>query len=98
MENEQNEHDFDRELEEIKREYVKDLKDKMSDLAGLSEEGKWEEIYRIGHQLKGSGSSYGLTEVSTLGEMIEGIAMKSDAVKLRQWLLKFQEIIERLDR
>jgi HPt (histidine-containing phosphotransfer) domain-containing protein len=92
----ENKHGFEKEFQAIKREYVRDIKGHMHRLEALLEQKRWEDIYQIGHQLRGSGESYGFKEVSNIGGNVQKVASKHDAVKLRQWLSKLQEILEKL--
>ena len=45
--------------------------------------GKLNEARKIGHDLKGSGSGYGFTEVTRLGQMLEASAADGKEVEAR---------------
>lgn len=93
----QNKHDFEKEFQKIRREYIRDLKDQIHRLETLLKKERWENIYRIGHRLRGSGESYGFKEISSVGGKIQEAALKCDQVKLRQWLSELQGIEKELE-
>ena len=80
------------------------LANRRLDLARISElirTGGIEEIRRIGHQMKGTGSSYGLEEITDIGAAVEQAAKASDvsalercADRLRRFLSEVEVISE----
>lgn len=61
------------------------------------EKEDWEDIYAIGHQLKGSGGSYGFEEISIIGGKIQEAALRYNQVNLRQYLSSLYKILDRLN-
>ena len=64
---------FNNMLEKLKIKYLKDLNVKVNELTGFigSIETKHEEIQTFYHQLKGSGATYGVPEISEIGKTFE---------------------------
>ena len=60
-------------LEKLKLNYLKDLNVKVNKLTGFIGhiESKSEEIQTFYHQLKGSGATYGVPEISEIGKKFE---------------------------
>ena len=55
----------------------------------------FEELGFIGHSLKGSGASYGFSEVTDLGIEIEQYAKHGDAKKLKKLLAGLKKILKK---
>ncbi|MFQ6115286.1 MAG: Hpt domain-containing protein [bacterium] len=79
-----------KELDKLKVSFVTNLAERHAVLLRALQSQNFREMEFIGHNLKGSGSSYGFDEISQLGKEIE-IASKT------QNLEKLEELIHRLD-
>jgi HPt (histidine-containing phosphotransfer) domain-containing protein len=58
-------------LAELKTEYLVSITDKISTIETLWREHQLEELETEFHKMKGTGSTYGLPEISQLGEAME---------------------------
>ncbi|OGW37263.1 MAG: hypothetical protein A2Y97_02100 [Nitrospirae bacterium RBG_13_39_12] len=70
-------------------------------ISSLLTEGNLQEIYRIGHSMRGSSGSYGFDEIGMIGKKLETAAQKGDIAKiiqlnnrLAEYLSKIKFIIE----
>ena len=66
--------------------YLANRRKDISNLSELIASNQVEEIRRIGHNIKGSGGSYGLSEFSAVGEKIEQAAQANDIQALTHLL------------
>jgi HPt (histidine-containing phosphotransfer) domain-containing protein len=55
----------------------------------------YEQIRRVGHNMKGSGGSYGLFELSTLGLQLEEAARSRNDDRIRQLVADMEASIQR---
>lgn len=62
---------FEDMLKKLKDEYITNLPSKFDELKFLAEKKDFEELENFFHKLKGSGKSYGVSEVTTYGEYFE---------------------------
>ncbi len=58
-------------------------------------EGKYDELERLGHQLKGNGETFGHPELSEIGRKLEEAAREGDAYFLHEAIEKFSEWVNR---
>ena len=79
---------------ELRTTYVKSLADKMAQLSEAIHTKNYAVIMRLGHQLKGSGSSYGLPQVSELGARMEDAGENRMACDLGPLLAEFTILME----
>jgi HPt (histidine-containing phosphotransfer) domain-containing protein len=73
------------------------LERKRMDVSNLNrylEERRFDECKALGHRLKGSGASYGFSDISELGRQIELAAEKHDVSELTECALTFENQIE----
>ncbi len=61
-------------IAELLPEYFANLREDAARIEEMLPEGRFEEIVRVGHQLKGSGASYGFPRLSEIGADIEAAA------------------------
>lgn len=83
-------------LEQLREGYLKSLADKLLALKKAAETHDFDAISRIGHQLKGSGRSYGFHEISELGGRIEQIGLDRRTALLDFMLVEFKTLLESL--
>ena len=62
---------FDDMIKNLRTGYLKDLKEKVKALPKFKNNIESEEIRTFFHQLKGSGASYGVPDISKTGEIFE---------------------------
>jgi HPt (histidine-containing phosphotransfer) domain-containing protein len=60
------------------------------------ENGDFESIVRIGHNLRGNGPSYGFPEVADLGERMEAAARSMDAGGVREQVERLEDWFRRV--
>jgi HPt (histidine-containing phosphotransfer) domain-containing protein len=58
-------------LKELQLEYIQGMPEKIQELKAFSKEKDLENLLNAFHKLKGSGKTYGVEEVSILGEFFE---------------------------
>ena len=78
--------DIDRELEALRTDYLAARRRDLVTLRQLLDQQDWDEIRRIGHRMKGTGATYGLSDVSRLGDAIEIAAQSADLDAMRTLL------------
>jgi PAS domain S-box-containing protein len=97
-ENGQTEAKPDEELMEIYREFDMSLPERYRELSEASAGKDYDTLYRIGHDLKGSGGAFGREKISMLGKQIEA-ASKEQNDNIVQFLLdSLAEEIERIGK
>ena len=60
-------------------------------------ESNFEELRRLGHRMKGAGSSYGFELVSTIGKAIEDAAKQSDSATIASNLETYQDYLAKVE-
>lgn len=61
-------------LKELQKSYLESFPEKIRNLEVLWKEGQFDELTTEYHKLKGTGRTYGLPEVTHLGEILESIS------------------------
>ena len=56
----------------------------------------YESISTLGHTMKGSGGGFGFDQISDIGSGLEEAAMGHDSARVRQWLDKLQDFLNRV--
>lgn len=72
------------------------LKNRQADiqtLQALQTDGNWQEIRRIGHNMKGAGGAFGVPQISDIGAVIEEAALTEDNASLTRKLSELSEFI-----
>ena len=72
------EFDDDVDLAEVLDQFVADLPGRVEQMRAAVANGCFQELRRLGHQLKGAGGSYGYPALSDLGARLEDVAEASD--------------------
>jgi HPt (histidine-containing phosphotransfer) domain-containing protein len=85
-------------LRELRCSYMRSLADKLTRLTEALQTHNLPDANRLGHQLKGSGRSYGFPEVSEIGARIEEAASDRRLVALEAMLLELKELVQRLEQ
>ncbi len=70
------------------------------DLAGLAKgirETNFDALRAIGHDMKGTGSSFGFHRVSEIGDQIETAALAGDLPTIQAQLAMFQDYMARVE-
>ena len=77
---------LDAELKKLVPAYVAARRLELPVLRALLADHRLEELGRIVHRMKGTGTTYGLPEVTRLGAAIESAALSGDEASIRQLL------------
>jgi HPt (histidine-containing phosphotransfer) domain-containing protein len=81
---------------ELRAAYIASVTSKLAEFAEASAARHFRIIVRIGHQLKGSGRSYGIPEISTLGARIEEAGLDRRVSLLEPLLAEFRNLVNRI--
>ena len=68
----------DEDLADLIPEFLENRRRDVEQIKRLIQEGKYEELARLGHTMKGSGGGYGFTEISEIGQAIEEAGARGD--------------------
>jgi HPt (histidine-containing phosphotransfer) domain-containing protein len=71
--------------------YLRNRKDDLRKCREFLEAKNFEDLERIGHQLKGNGSTFGFPELSQLGMELEFNAKKKEPLALKTILEKYSK-------
>lgn len=74
--------------------FLKNRQNDIQTLQALKTEGNWQEIRRIGHNMKGAGGAFGVQRVSDIGAVIEEAALTEDGETLLQQLSELSDYID----
>lgn len=88
---------FEKMMEELKTEYIESLPLKVDEIKSHLASNNSEALRNDFHKLKGSGKTYGIPEVSILGEKIEHMC-ESSPDKAAQYIPKATQILELIHR
>jgi HPt (histidine-containing phosphotransfer) domain-containing protein len=75
--------------------YLARRQEELRKVPGWIADQSYEQIRRVGHNMKGSGGSYGLFDLSTLGRQLEEAAKSRDDQLIRQVVAEMEESIRR---
>lgn len=70
---------FEQMMEELRKEYLESLPSRIQEIQTKSEQNKVQEVLEHFHKLKGTGKTYGIPEISELGEVMERICRELPA-------------------
>lgn len=82
-------------LKELQLEYIQSIPDKINEITGFLEKKDLKNLINAHHKLKGSGKTYGLDEVSILGQFFENW-LRDEKEKALPFISKSIEILERI--
>ncbi len=84
-------------LEDLRKDYVQELSDKIQSARLDLESSNLRSLQVFFHKIKGSGKTYGVPEVSTLGEVLESIckSMTPDFTNLEQGIAILERIYQK---
>ncbi len=84
------------ELAEIKNEFIRSLPDQLEKIMAASSGLDYDGVYRIAHDLKGTGGAFGHEIVSLLGKQIESAAKEKNTESLASLLESLSEEIRKI--
>lgn len=76
------------------------LQNRRTELEGLRaaiEAGNFEQVYRLGHRMKGVGNSYGFEKITLLGKQFEDSAQKADRTGLEARLAEYADFLAHVE-
>jgi HPt (histidine-containing phosphotransfer) domain-containing protein len=83
-------------MDDLRQYYIKSFPQKMAALKQASETREFDALSRLGHQLKGSGMSYGFPDISRLGQELEDAALITEGTKVDMILAELEQIVRDL--
>lgn len=81
--------------EDILNRYIERRKRDLASCFQNIEEGKFEELEKVGHQLKGNGETFGHPELSEIGKELEEAAREGNPDSLHLAVEKFSAWVNR---
>ena len=88
---------IDPELEELIPSYLQNLQENSASIKAGAREKDMELCRSLGHNMKGSGGSYGFDFISGIGKRIEDAARSQEIKKIEGSLMELEDYISRLD-
>lgn len=88
--------EISRELESLVPGYLESRYRECDELDRLLQTGAIEDIYLLGHRMKGSGGSIGFDEISDIGEILEKAAHRVDEERIRGAVERLREYLNRV--
>jgi HPt (histidine-containing phosphotransfer) domain-containing protein len=85
-----------KDLEHILPRYLARRREEIASFRVGLDAGDYRAVRLIGHGLKGSGGSYGLSALTDIGARIEAAAVAADAAALESLLAEYADYVERL--
>lgn len=81
--------------ERILAHYLEHRRNDLQSCLGWLEEDNFSELERVGHQLKGSGATFGFPDLSRFGAELESAAQRGDIVEIEMLLKIFSDWFQR---
>lgn len=69
---------IDEEIADLVPEFLANRRHDVEQIQQLLQAGKYGELTRLGHTMKGTGGGYGFTEISAIGKEIEEAGIRGD--------------------
>ena len=88
--------EIDQELRPVVPEYLKKRLGDCAEIDRLLAAGGMESIQLLGHQIKGSGGSFGFDELSAIGEELERAAQAADREGIMSLVGRMEEYLKRV--
>lgn len=82
-------------LKQLQKEYIEDLPNKIETLKTFLAQDQFDEMINFFHQLKGSGKTYGIADISWLGEQMEHV-LKKGSPKKQELVEKAAKVLEKI--
>jgi signal transduction histidine kinase/DNA-binding response OmpR family regulator len=83
-------------LEEIVPSYLSSRKGQIAILLNFLADSNFEEIRKIAHDLKGTGTSFGFPELTRFGEQLQYSAMEANSLEVGRQLLQMRDYLGRV--
>jgi HPt (histidine-containing phosphotransfer) domain-containing protein len=85
-----------KDLEQIVPRYLARRREEIATFRARLDAGDYQALRLIGHGLKGSGGSYGLSFLTDIGARMETASRAADAATLESLLAEYTDYVERL--
>ncbi|WP_337288539.1 Hpt domain-containing protein [Candidatus Methylomirabilis sp.] len=72
----------DEELADLIPEFLENRRRDVEQITRMVQEGKYEDLTRLGHTMKGTGGGYGFPEISEIGREIEEASARGDRMTI----------------
>lgn len=72
----------DEELADLIPEFLENRRRDVEQITRMVQEGKYEDLTRLGHTMKGTGGGYGFPEISEIGREIEEASVRGDRMTI----------------
>jgi len=83
----------DPEFQELIKDYIAYLNELVIEISESIKTGKFDNVNRMGHNIKGSGGGYGFSELTEIGREIEFGAKESDIKKVNSGVEKLKTFL-----
>jgi HPt (histidine-containing phosphotransfer) domain-containing protein len=83
-------------MNSLRQSYVASFPQKLAAFSDAVETRQFEVLSRLGHQLKGSGTSYGFPELSQLGQAFEDAALIEENTCLKTLIPELEQVMKRI--
>jgi len=84
------------ELRALVPSYVKNRQNEAGELAQCLDQGDFEKLKRVGHNLKGNGSTYGFAKLSEIGQKMEVAAVEKQSDTLKDLISSYSSFVQEL--
>lgn len=88
---------IDKDLEDIVPMFLDSISENISELNGALAQDNFEQIARIGHNMKGSGGGYGFERISVIGSQIEQAGKTRIKEPIPGLLSELSDYLERVE-
>ncbi len=87
----------DSDLRALIPEFLRSKRAHLAQTLHALEQGGYETAVRVGHQLKGEGSAFGLDQVTAMGAELELAATNADRCAALKWARALAEFLEHVE-
>ncbi len=87
----------DPDLADLAPDYLAECREEARALRDAVAEGHFEPVRKTGHNLKGTGKSYGFAPITTIGAGLELAGKNQDAAEARRWLDELEAYTDRVE-
>jgi len=88
---------IDPDLKELIPTYLEHVAQHLGAMTQLLKAGDFDALWKVGHQLHGSGGGYGLDFLTECGVRVEATAKKQDKQAVEAQINELKDFLERLD-
>ena len=87
----------DKDLEGIVPEYLNNIRENFKKIPNALKQKNFELIYQIGHNMKGTGSSYGFVNISEIGKKLEKAGSDKNVAVITEGIAAMTEYLEKIN-